>query len=334
MDASRIGHLALAAVLLGSPSSSAAERQVAPITALNASQLTKMGVIDCGATFISAASFSPDSRSLALVSYDGSFRVWDVQTLREHRIAPLRLRSVWGVRYSPGGDLLAVWGGNELQLRKLPTHETIGTIRCSGEHLQSASFSPDGRLVGFSGSNGVIELWRIAGLERLDTIRGHSGGAMSITFSPDGLHVATGGAAGDSQICLWRLPDLEKVACLAGHGTDVHGLLFARGGERLVSTGPGRTINVWNPETRERITQLTGQNGNIFAVDCTPDGSMLATGADDGTICLWDMDTGRLIHTLRHAGEGFVADLSPDGRWLATTGSNSQVVIWAVPSAR
>ena len=43
---------------------------------------------------------------------------------------------------------------------------------------------------------------------------------------------------------------------------------------------------------------LTGHTGYVYSVAFSPDGLTLASGSRDKTIKLWEVPTGRLLHTL------------------------------------
>ena len=80
------------------------------------------------------------------------------------------------------------------------------------------------------------------------------------------------------------------------------------------------TVRLWDPATGKELQCLRGHRGPIFAVRYSPDGTLLASTADDGTLRLWDPRTGREIRQLQgpqpvHGGLGLA--FSPDGKTVA-----------------
>ncbi len=74
---------------------------------------------------------------------------------------------------------------------------------------------------------------------------------------------------------------------------------------------------------------------NPNAIAFSSDGTRLATGAEDGTAKVWDVNSGRLLVTLT-GHKGYVLDVAwnPDGTRLATGGWDRTVRIWDAESGR
>jgi len=71
----------------------------------------------------------------------------------------------------------------------------------------------------------------------------------------------------------------------------------------------------------------------ITAVSFSPDGKLLASGADDKTIKLWEMPSGKLLKTLEgHKDDVRAVSFSPDGRLLASGSHDHTIKLWEMPS--
>ncbi|MBT2228639.1 WD40 repeat domain-containing protein [Nonomuraea sp. NEAU-A123] len=152
------------------------------------------------------------------------------------------------------------------------------------------------------------------------TLEAHLGGANAVAFSPNGRLLASAGA--DSLIRLWNPATRRLIGRpLAGHSDEVTSLAFSRDGRTLVSAGRDRTVQVWDVGAGSRVATLAvGDSGPIAfgrdgatvftgtrlwdlatrspvgeplsttaaAVAYSPDGRLVATGDERGTVRLWD----------------------------------------------
>ena len=60
---------------------------------------------------------------------------------------------------------------------------------------------------------------------------------------------------------------------------------------------------------------FTEHKGWVYSVSFSPGGQTLASGSDDGTVRLWDVNTGNLLHTLtEHRGAMASVLVRMDGR--------------------
>ncbi|MDP3583571.1 MAG: caspase family protein [Thiobacillus sp.] len=120
-------------------------------------------------------------------------------------------------------------------------------------------------------------------------------------------------------------------------GKTVNALAFSLDG-RLIASGGGPYITLWNAASGRELRTLTDQGGEILSVAFSPDGRMLASGSnEDGyyLIKLWDAASGRELRTLRgHTASVLTVAFSPDGRMLASGDRNNTVKLWDAASGR
>jgi hypothetical protein len=87
-------------------------------------------------------------------------------------------------------------------------------------------------------------------------------------------------------------------------------------------------------EVRER-NRLETHSRSVWSVSFSPDGKTLASGSEDKTIKLWDVTTGKEIHTLQgHSSSVWSVSFSPDGKTLASGSDDKTIKLWDVTTGK
>ncbi len=93
--------------------------------------------------------------------------------------------------------------------------------------------------------------------------------------------------------------------------------------------GPPHIVQLWDCDAGKQVAELHGFGGHVYEMAFSPDGKLLATGDEFGTIRLMDVATGKEIAALKGHG-GTISSLvfASDGRWLFSAGLDGLVRRW------
>jgi WD40 repeat protein/transcriptional regulator with XRE-family HTH domain len=284
---------------------------------------------------VMSLAFSPDERTLATGTLDGSLKLWDVErgTL---------LWSSWQrkgttcLAFAPDGRLLAT-GGRDATVRLWDPQ--LGTLVEEVPHpgpIFSLAWSPDGRTLASGDYAGTIRIWQrqpSGPSGGMQTLEGHYNWVRGLAFAPDGSRLAS--ASWDGTLKLWELASGRCLQTLEEHTGRVQTLAFSPDGDILASGGWDTTIRLWDGQEGTLRAVLQGHSGTVYGLAFTPDSRRLLSGGDDGTLRLWDVESMQCTRVLKGYTDSLY-DLawSPDGTKLASAGSESVVSIWEVASAR
>ena len=278
--------------------------------------------------------FSPDGRTVATGSEDGSARLWDAATGQELSVLKGHSDTVISVAFSPDGRTVAT--GSEdgsARLWDAAAGHELRVLEGHSDPVASVAFSPDGRTVATGSDDGTARLWDATTGRALRVLEGHSGWVTSVAFSPDGRTVATGSEDGPAG--LWDAATGRELRVLEGDPNRVYGVAFSPD-ERMVATvASDGSARLRDAATGRELRVLEAYKRSSSSVAFSPDGRTVATGSEDGPVRLWDAATTRVRRVLQGHSEAVTnVAFSPDGRTMATGSRDNTARLWDAATGR
>ena len=273
-----------------------------------------------------SVAFRPNGVMLASGSWDGTVRLWNVNTGRLLHTLTEHTNEVMSVTFSPDGQTLAsaswdgtirLWNPNNGKLKRILTG--------NGSGVASVVFSPDGQTLVSGSADRTIRLWNTRTWKQKTTLKGHTDVVEVVAFSPDGKTLASGSR--DATIRLWNPNNGREKETLTEHTAPVNTLAFSPDGQTLASGSRDRTIRLWNPLNGKHQRTLAATTDGVNPVAFSPDGQTLLIGGHG--ISLWDTETGQYKLPLAGNVGGVISVVfSPDGQRVAAGSADRKIRLW------
>jgi hypothetical protein len=264
----------------------------------------------------------------AVVAKDVEFAVRPVTpsnprqvVLREHTAA------VTSVAFSPDGRFVATASNDTTIIIWNTASRTVrATLKGHTAPVEAVAFSPDGQTLASASWDQTIRLWDMETCKLKKTLEGHSGTVFALAFSRDGKTLASGSS--DRTIRLWRLPTGKDVSTITVHSGAVRSVAFAPHNKFIASggaDGAGVTLDLGNGN---RHDYKHGTNW-VYRLEFTPDEKMLVTGCGDGSVHVWDVDSGTERHRLTgHTQRITGLTMAPGSQELASSSMDGTIRFW------
>jgi len=257
--------------------------------------------------YVQDVAISSDGQFALSGSWDGTLRLWDLNTGNTTRRFVGHTKDVLSVAFSADNRQI-VSGSRD---KTINLWNTLGQLKFTivedghKEWVSCVRFSPNPQqpLIVSAGWDKLIKVWTLENWIKLRTnLHGHSGYINTVTVSPDGSLCASGGKDGIAM--LWDLNEGRHLSSLDA-GEVINALCFSPIRYWLCAA-TGGSIKIWDLESKVQVDDLKpdipaatsnkAKKMKTVPVHCvslawSADGSTLYAGYTDGLVRVWQVSS-------------------------------------------
>jgi WD40 repeat protein len=298
---------------------------------------------------LTMAMYSPDGERILTGSRDLMVRVWDARTGQLRKQYPYPTRST-AAAFGPDGTWFveALYSG-ESPIARLWTEAKDTPIELSGHRMPIVviKVSHDGQQIATASEDGTVRIWDPSGtylgsLEHSPMTSSkrqlHLEGVLDVDWSHDDQLLVTAGADGQAKV--WDAKSRALITSLIGHTGAVTSASFSADGAYVLTSGRDGSARLWqappaggkgsaSPRSEAPISSLLGHTGAVTRSRFSPTSEFAVTAGDDGSVRVWQVPSGRLVHVLEgHTKPVLDIAISPSGEQIASGGQDWTVRLW------
>lgn len=133
---------------------------------------------------------------------------------------------------------------------------------------------------------------------------GHTHYIMNVIFNPKDTNTFAS-ACLDRTVKVWSLGSPYANFTLEAHDKGVNYVEYYHGNDKpyIVTTGDDRLVKVWDYHSKSLVQSMEGHTSNVSFAIFHPNLPLLISGAEDGTVKIWNSNTYRLEKTLNYGLE-------------------------------
>lgn len=236
-----------------------------------------------------SAAVTPDSKTLAIGSRE--IRLWDMRAGKSLAVFGTGNLPIRALAFTQDGSILVSSGDNTVKIWDVASRRLLKSLPRQQLDIAHLAISPDGKTLATTTGDykqpdvsGQVRLWDLDGGELLQTLPDYLTRYYDVKFTPDGSALVFSDA--QNKVCFWDIEEREMKA-------EIYCDQRARCFEFiplhnwLVTTGAPGNVSVWDIATGRRLALCEGHEGSTYSLACSPDGTALATGGEEGLVKLW-----------------------------------------------
>lgn len=239
---------------------------------------------------------------------------------------------VHAVAFHPSGNLLATAGYREVKFWSRP--ESAQRQKFVIDPAPTAiALSNDGKWLAAAGADNNIRVVQTSDGAVAKTLTGHAAAVTGLQFTTDGSLLFS--ASKDKTARVWNLATGQPAGQL-DTPAEILCVLLSPDGKRLLTGHADNLIRGWNvpfdapkpaegdkpAEPVKPVVQMQGHGGPVTALANVPGQPHVASGSQDATWRVWDINSGAGVRSTAHNAPVTSVVVRADGQFVISAGGN------------
>lgn len=285
----------------------------------------------------------------------GSIKVWDIENKKELKTIAKVQEDIYDIAVVPDRDYVAAVGsGKTIAIWQISSGKMVRNIKfTAGDYARySLEYSPDGKTLVLSGLDGIRffdvatgklkQTSKVAGLNLtclekeptflsvfdsqirvLDAEKGmllresesfEFGSAMErVAAHPNEKIFVTAG--GDGKLRIWDMKTGSLKNVIDCKCAKIIDMKISPDGKIIIATD-GTDIKVFETESGKLKRFISKKMDKINAIAISRDGKEIVSGSDDGTVRIWDIESGEQMESIPVGGRVISVAVEADNKTL------------------
>lgn len=211
--------------------------------------------------------------------------------------------TVTALAFSPDGKVLASGSGrasrsgeiklwnveNGMLARSLPLPHT--------DTVMSLAFSRRGDLLASGAADRFVKVHAVADGSPVRSFEGHTGHVLGVAWQAHGRRIASAGA--DNALKIWDMVTGEQQRTITGPKKEVTGVRFVGATDEIITSAADPLVRIYNVTNGAVVRDFGGAGDFVQTLASAP--TLVAAGAQDGKVRLWNLADAKALHTIEPA---------------------------------